>query len=420
MSGPEERAALPEKAADTTAESPWPVRLLSLKIADYVEKMSVLWVEGQVVQLNRRPGSRTAYLTLRDPDVDMSLSVAISTNALDAMPVQLDQGARVVLQAKPVFWTQRGSLMLDARQIRPVGVGELLARVEHLKRTLAAEGLFDPDRKRPLPFLPRTIGLICGRASAAEKDVVENARRRWPTACFAIREVAVQGPTAVQELTDALRELDGEVLVDVIVIARGGGSVEDLLPFSNEALVRAVSAARTPVVSAIGHDVDTPLLDHVADWRASTPTDAGKRVVPDAEAERHGILLARERARRALAGRLAGERRHLVAIRSRPVMANPAAMIDARRAELDALTQRAHRRVLSAVHRAGDQISHLRAQIRTLSPLSTLERGYAVVQRRDGRVVLDPLDVSVDELVRVRVARGDFAARVVGLPSTSG
>lgn len=413
-----DRAArqLPEKAAETTAEQPWPVRLLSMKIAEYVEKMSVLWVEGQVVQLTRRPGARTAYLTLRDPDVDMSLSVAIQVNALDAMPTPLSQGARVVLQAKPVFWTQRGSLMLDARQIRPVGVGELLARVEHLKRTLASEGLFDADRKKPLPFLPRTVGLVCGRASAAEKDVVENARRRWPTVRFAIREVAVQGPSAVTEVCAALEELDAEPRVDVIVIARGGGSVEDLLPFSNETLLRAVAAARTPVVSAIGHDVDTPLLDHVADVRASTPTDAAKRVVPDAEEERRRVVTAQQRARRALGLRVDSERRHLVALMSRPVMADPAAMLRARREELAALTDRAARRVLASVHRAADQVDHLRAQVRTLSPLSTLERGYAVVQHVDGRVVTDQSEVEVDELLRVRVARGDFGARVVGLP----
>ncbi len=420
MSSDDQRRTLPDKAADTTAESPWPVRLLSMKIADYVEKMSVLWVEGQVVQLTRRPGSRTAYLTLRDPDVDMSLSVAIQTNALDAMPTPVAQGARVVLQAKPVFWTQRGSLMLDARQIRPVGVGELLARVEHLKRTLASEGLFDPDRKRPLPFLPHTVGLICGRSSAAEKDVVENARRRWPTVRFTIREVAVQGASAVQEVMAALRELDADPVVDVVVIARGGGSVEDLLPFSNEALIRAVAATRTPVVSAIGHDVDTPLLDHVADWRASTPTDAGKRVVPDAQAERDGIRQGRARARRALAAHVASERRHLVALRSRPVMADPTAMIDARRLELEALTARSRRRVLGSVHRAADHIGHLRAQVRTLSPLSTLERGYAVVQHLDGRVVSDAAGLTPDELLRVRVARGDFAAQVVGSDTGSG
>jgi exodeoxyribonuclease VII large subunit len=407
---------LPERAADTSADQPWPVRLLSMRIAEYVEKMSVLWVEGQVVQLTRRPGARTAYLTLRDPDVDMSLSVAIQVNALDAMPTPLSQGARVVLQAKPVFWTQRGSLMLDARQIRPVGVGELLARLEHLKRTLASEGLFDRERKKPLPFLPRPVGLVCGRASSAEKDVVENARRRWPTVRFAIREVAVQGPTAVTEVTAALAELDADPTVEVIVIARGGGSVEDLLPFSNESLLRAVAAARTPVVSAIGHDVDTPLLDHVADWRASTPTDAGKRVVPDAADERRGIQQSGERGRRALAGRIAGERRHLTSLRSRPVMADPTAIIRARREELEALRQRSRHRVTAAVHRAADQVAHLRAQVRTLSPLSTLERGYAVVQHADGRIVMDQADLEVQELLRVRVARGDFAARVVGLP----
>jgi exodeoxyribonuclease VII large subunit len=416
VSPSEQRTALPERAADTTAEQPWPVRLLSMKIAEYVEKMSVLWVEGQVVQLTRRPGQRTAYLTLRDPDVDMSLSVAIQVNALDAMPAPLTQGARVVLQAKPVFWTQRGSLMLDARQIRPVGVGELLARVEHLKRLLAAEGLFDPERKRPLPFLPRRVGLVCGRASAAEKDVVENARRRWPAVRFEIREVAVQGPTAVQEVGTALAELDEQPEVDVIVIARGGGSVEDLLPFSNEALLRAVAAARTPVVSAIGHDVDTPLLDHVADWRASTPTDAGKRVVPDAQAERHGIRQSRDRARAAVRRHVEAERRHLLALRSRPVMADPKALLDVRRQELEALTARSRHRVLAAVHRASDQVAHLRAQVRALSPQSTLERGYAVVQHRDGRVVTDQAELEVEELLRVRVARGDFAARVAGLP----
>lgn len=416
MSGEQRRAALPEKAADTTAEQPWPVRLLSMKIAEYVEKMSVLWVEGQVVQLNRRPGARTAYLTLRDPDVDMSLSVAIQVNALDAMATPLTQGARVVLQAKPTFWTQRGSLMLDARQIRPVGVGELLARIEHLKQLLASEGLFAAERKRPLPFLPRRVGLVAGRAGAAEKDVVENARRRWPTVRFEIREVAVQGQGAVQEVSAALAELDAMAEVDVIVIARGGGSVEDLLAFSNETLVRAVSAARTPVVSAIGHDQDTPLLDFVADWRASTPTDAGKRVVPDAEAERRGVADARARARWLVVRRVEHERRQLDNLRSRPVMADPGAFIEAQRAELEALTERARHRLLAAVHRASDQVGHLRAQVRALSPQSTLERGYAVVQQRDGAIVLDQDALEVEELLRVRVARGDFAVRVVGLP----
>ncbi|WP_377640734.1 exodeoxyribonuclease VII large subunit [Oryzobacter terrae] len=408
------RPPLPERAVDTTAEQPWPVRLLSMKIGEYVEKMSVLWVEGQVVQLTRRPGARTAYLTLRDPDVDMSLSVSIHVNALDAMPGPLGEGARVVLQAKPSFWTQRGSLMLDARQIRPVGVGELLARLEYLKRHLAQEGLFDRDRKQPLPFLPRRVGLVCGRASAAERDVVENALRRWPATRFEIRQVAVQGATAVTEVTAALAELDAHPEVDVVVIARGGGSVEDLLPFSNEAMLRAVAAARTPVVSAIGHDVDTPLLDLVADHRASTPTDAAKAIVPDAEAERAGVSAARDRARRALSGRLHHERRRLVELRSRPVLTDRGAFVRTQRDVVQALRDRAHRRVEAQLHRAHDHLAHLRFQVRALSPQSTLDRGYAIVQQPDGVVVTDPVDLEVGDLLRVRVARGDFGVRTVG------
>jgi exodeoxyribonuclease VII large subunit len=408
------RPPLPERAVDTTAEQPWPVRLLSMKIGEYVEKMSVLWVEGQVVQLSRRPGARTAYLTLRDPDVDMSLSVAIQVNALDAMPGPLAEGARVVLQAKPAFWSQRGTLVLDARQIRPVGVGELLARLEYLKRHLAQEGLFDRERKRPLPFLPRRVGLVCGRASAAERDVVENALRRWPSTVFEVRQVAVQGSTAVAEVTAALAELDTHPEVDVVVIARGGGGVEDLLPFSNETLLRAVAAATTPVVSAIGHDVDTPLLDLVADHRASTPTDAAKAVVPDAEAERRTVSAARERAHRALAGRLHHERRRLVELSSRPVLADKAAFVRTQREVLGSLRERVHRRLEAQVHRARDHVGHLRAQARALSPQSTLDRGYAVVTREHGEVVTDPAVLSPDELLRVRVASGDFGARVVG------
>jgi exodeoxyribonuclease VII large subunit len=321
-----------------------------------------------------------------------------------------------VVQAKPTFWTKRGTFQLAARQVRPVGVGELLARLEHLKAVLAAEGLFDMDRKRPLPFLPRKVGLICGRASAAEKDVVQNARRRWPGVLFEIRTVSVQGPNTVPEVSAALRELDNDPSVDVIVITRGGGSFEDLLPFSNEALIRAVASALTAVVSAIGHDVDTPLLDFVADLRASTPTDAAKRIVPDVKEQRAAIEATRQRVCRALTARVHTERRLLISLRTRPVMADPRAMITARRRELDALTDRARRRVSSNVHRASDQINHLRSQVRALSPLATLQRGYAVVQHADGRIVMDRVDIDSDELLRVRVARGDFAVRTVSEP----
>ena len=406
---------LPEKAADTSAEQPWPVRVLSMKIADYVDKMSPLWVEGQVVQVNKR--ANTAYLVLRDPDVDMSLSVSISVFAIAAMGAPLAEGARVVLQAKPSFWTRRGTLSLDGRQIRPVGVGDLLARIEILKHRLAAEGLFAADRKRPLPFIPNAVGLITGRGSAAEKDVVESARRRWPSVRFALREVAVQGSNTVTEVTEALRELDADRSVDVIIIARGGGAAEELLPFSNETLLRAVADAVTPVISAIGHDIDTPLLDHVADWRASTPTDAGKRVVPDAAEEQQRLAQQADRARQALARRIAHERQLIAAQRSRPVMADPTALVTRHRHQVSALRERARDRVLARLHRARDQVGHLASQVRALSPQSTLERGYAVVQHPDGRVVMDQADLEPDGLLRVRVARGDFGVRTVGRPT---
>ncbi|KAB7746290.1 exodeoxyribonuclease VII large subunit [Nostocoides sp. F2B08] len=409
--------SLPERAADTTADQPWPLRLLSMKVGDYIDKMSVVWVEGQVVQLNRRPGSSMAFLTLRDADVDMSFSVAIRVTALDAMP-PLQQGARVVTQVKPVFWAQRGSLTLDARQIRPVGVGELLARIEYLKTTLASEGLFDASRKRTLPFLPRTVGLICGRGSAAERDVVENARRRWPAVRFDIRTVAVQGANAVPEVVTALQALDGTEEVDVIVIARGGGSVEDLLPFSNEALLRAVSAARTPVVSAIGHDVDTPLLDHVADLRASTPTDAAKAVVPDVRLEVATITASRGRMQAALGGRLRHERAGLAAIRSRPVLTAPGAYLSLQRDELTAGWARARSSLTRRLERERDRIEHLRRTARVLSPESTIERGYALVTTADGEVVTSPDQVGGGDLLRVRVAAGDFAATVADADDT--
>ncbi len=402
---------VPERALETTPEQPWPVRLLSTKMAQYVARMPPVWVEGQVVQLVRRPGQSTAYLTLRDADVDFSLAVTTTARVLEAIGADLVDGARVVVHARPTFYEKRGTLQLAADQIRPVGVGELLARIEHLKRVLAGEGALDPRRKRPLPFLPRTVGLVCGRASAAERDVVENARRRWPAVRFAIREVAVQGPNAVTQVVAALRELDADREVDVIVIARGGGSLEDLLPFSNETMLRAVLAAATPVVSAIGHDVDTPLLDLVADVRASTPTDAATCIVPDVGEELAALQASRHRLRWAVTHRVERERATLAALRSRPVLADPHVVVDRREVEVQQALQRARRSLASRLDRASDDVRHLRTQVRALSPAATLERGYAVVQRADGAVVRDPGDVATGERLRLRVAGGDVAAR---------
>ena len=409
------RIVLPSTASATTAEHPWPVRMLTAKLTEYIAKAPPLWVEGQVVQLTRRPGQGTCYLTLRDTDVDLSFSVTVAARVLDGLAVPLGDGAHVVVHARPQLFPRRGSLSLAADDLRPIGVGELLARLEHLRRVLAAEGLFAADRKRPLPFLPRVVGLVCGRASAAERDVVENARRRWPAVRFELRAVAVQGPNAVTEVIAAVQSLDAEAEVDVIVIARGGGSLEDLLPFSNEAMLRAVAACRTPVVSAIGHEVDSPLLDLVADARASTPTDAAKRIVPDVAEELAGVTQARRRLRAAVTGRLDREAAALAALRARPVLADPHRMLASHAEQVEQLRGRARGALGVALDRAGENLGHLRERVAALSPAATLARGYAVVQTADGAVLRDPADAALGDLLRLRLAGGDLAATAQGL-----
>jgi exodeoxyribonuclease VII large subunit len=381
-------------------------------MAQWIARLGAVWVEGQVTQVTRRPGQRTAFLTLRDPSADISLPVTCSVAIIDALPGGLQDGAHVVVHAKPSFYATRGSLSLAADEIRPVGVGELLARLEHLKKVLTAEGLFDVARKRPLPFLPAVVGVVCGRASAAEQDVVQNARRRWPAVRFRIEEVAVQGPTAVTDVSEAVSRLDADAEVDVIVVTRGGGSLEDLLPFSNEALLRVVAACRTPVVSAIGHEADTPLLDLVADVRASTPTDAAKRVVPDVGEETARVMQLRGRTRDAIHAVLAREGAALAATRSRPVLAHPQVMIAERREAVERLVERSRRCLGAALDRAADNLAHTRARVTSLSPAATLERGYAVVQRPDGVVVRRPGDVEQGDALRVRLAEGEIAATV--------
>lgn len=386
--------------------------MVSQKITAWISRLGWVWVDGQVAQISRRPGSNVVFLTLRDPSADLSLTVTTSHDVLHAGAPELAEGARVTLHAKPEFYPGRGTLSLRADEIRQVGVGELLARLEKLKRLLAAEGLFARERKRRLPFLPGRVGLITGRASAAERDVLMNSRRRWPSVDFRVINVPVQGPTAVAQIIDALRVLDGDDSVDVIVIARGGGSVEDLLPFSDEALCRAVFAARTPVVSAIGHETDVPLLDHVADLRASTPTDAAKRIVPDLADEQRLIGQARGRLDRAVLGMIDRERHRIDGWRSRPVLARPEVLIGQRGAEVAALRDRAGRSLEHRIRRADDGLEHTVARLRALSPARTLERGYAIVQRADGHVVRAADDVVVDDILRVRLAVGELQATV--------
>lgn len=380
-------------ALETSPESPAPVRTVSRLLADWIGRLGGIWIEGQIAQISRRPGMRTLWLTLRDTDADLSLSVVAETTVVDVVSPPLAEGQRVIIYGRPEFYAGRGALQIRAREIRPVGRGALLEELERLRALFQAEGLFAPERKRPLPFLPRRVGLISGRASAALRDVTVNARLRWPGVHFEIREVAVQGATAVPAIVEALAELNAHPDVDVIVVARGGGSVEDLLPFSNERLIRAVVASRVPVVTAIGHEQDVPLVDLVADVRASTPTDAAKRVVPDVTEERERITQQRQRARRILERRITTD------------------SSDVARA-----VATARRSVQRRVDHGRVDLDHLRARLTALSPASTLERGYAVLRTREGAVVRDPATLTAGESLDARVAGGAFTVNVEDLP----
>jgi exodeoxyribonuclease VII large subunit len=385
---------------ETSPESPVPVRTVLQLVGGWIGKLGRVWVEGQIAECTKRGG--TVYLTLRDPVAAVSTRVTCSRAVFAETDPQV--GARVVIHAKPDFNASRGSFALSALEIRAVGLGELLARLERLRRSLAAEGLFAAERKRPLPFLPGLVGLVCGRDSAAERDVLENAGRRWPAVRFRVEQVPVQGAYAVGEVIAAVQRLDADPEVDVIIVARGGGSIEDLLPFSDEALVRAVAACRTPVVSAIGHEQDSPILDSVADLRASTPTDAAKRVVPDVSEQLALVSQLRDRARRAVSGWLAREESWLAGVRSRPALADPVREIERQAEGIDALVARARTCLDSRLARASDDVAHTRARLLALSPASTLKRGYAIVQREDGTVVRSASDVSAAEALMIRFA----------------
>jgi len=377
-------------ALDSSAEHPTPVRTVSRLVGEWIGRLGPIWIDGQVAEFRPRPGARNIYLVLRDPDVDMSLTIVADAALVGGVEPPLAQGQRIIVFAKPEYWTGRGSLQYRAKEIRAVGLGALLEQLERLRHLLTAEGLFALERKKPLPFLPRRIGLICGRNSAAMHDVLVNVEDRWPGIPFEVREVAVQGVQAVSGVTDALLELDAIEDVDVIVIARGGGSVEDLLPFSNESLVRAAAAARTPIVSAIGHEQDAPLLDLVADLRASTPTDAAKRIVPSWQEQFSIINGLRNRSISGLRNRLDRE---------------------------SGFAQDSRRRIRTRLNHLIEtnqrDLEHLTARVRALSPAATLERGYAIVTNEVGEIIRDASTVLPGEHVRIRVAQGAFQAQSV-------
>jgi exodeoxyribonuclease VII large subunit len=396
---------------ETSSESPAPVRVVTEAIKEYVDRLGPIWIEGEIAELNERSGMM-AFMRLRDTSADMSLSVMCHKSVIAAVK-PLPANARVVIYAKPSWYTKSGTLSMAAKEIRQVGVGELLARLEALKSLLAEEGLFSIDRKVALPLLPRKVGLICGRNTDAEKDVVENARRRWPAVEFEIREVTVQGAAAVVEVSAALRELEADSDVDVIIITRGGGSFEDLLPFSDESLIRLAASCETPIVSAIGHEKDSPLLDLVADYRASTPTDAAKRVVPDIAEEIINIQKMRDRAFRALASKVEFESNFIAQLRSRPVMKDPGAFLTILSEELDDLRQRSRRSFTATISAEQKELKAITAHLRSLSPQSTLDRGYSVVRNAKGEVIRDPKALKTGDLLAIKVAKGETSATVV-------
>ena len=398
-----------------TPDTPWPVGKVNDQVKGWIERLGYLWVEGQLTQINFKPTWKLSYLTLRDVQQEKSVQLTCPSSMLQSLSAPLKDGDRVIVHGKPAFYAGRGSFSLWTTEIRHVGIGDLLARIEKLRQQLSAEGLFDPARKRPLPYLPRKIGLITGRGSAAERDVMAVAHDRWPAVQFRVLNTAVQGANTVPEVIDALQQLDADPEVDVIIIARGGGSVEDLLPFSEEALQRAVAAAGTPVVSAIGHEPDSPVLDNVADLRAATPTDAAKRVVPSVAEERAVVAEARSRTAAALRGWVERERRGLDNIRSRPVMADPMTPIRNRREEVERTRAIMRREIEVMVERETRHVESLRARVSALGPSATLARGYSIVQvvPKDGSgpEVVTSFDQSPPGAqLRIRVGDGSITA----------
>ena len=412
---PHQNQGLALKAAMTTAENPWPLKLLTSNIRGYIDRMSEMWVEGQVVEYSPRGSTRMSFFTLRDVDEDVSMRVTAFGSAVADAGEGFAEGARVVVRVKPSFWEQRASLSLQAKEIRLQGLGSLLAQIERLRAQLAREGLFAAQRKHPLPFIPRRIGLICGRDAKAKEDVLENARLRWPTAQFVIREVAVQGQYAVEQVTAALTELDAVPDVDVIIIARGGGSVEDLLPFSDERMVRAAAGAATPIVSAIGHEGDAPLLDLVADYRASTPTDAARRVVPDFREEQKAVSHMHTRLVAATGRVLARESESLNLLTSRPILQRPTAALEQQASSLEQAMLRMRGGVSRTLSAQQAEVAQLQAMLNTLSPTATLARGYSILRTPSKTILRTTGEIKAGSLIEGMLSEGTFVANIVGV-----
>ena len=390
----------------STELSPWPVSRLSLTLKEWIERLGVLWIEGELASI--KIGASNMFGELRDLQIENSVSIH-SWNVAK-IPNDLKQGDRVLALIKPAFWPKGGKLTMQVIEMRKVGLGELLERIERLRTQLTLEGLTSAERKQPLPFLPNKIGLITGKNSDAEKDVLQNAKLRWSDVQFKVIHTLVQGEKAAPEVIAAIKTLDEDPEVDVIIIARGGGSFLDLMVFSDEALVRAAANAKTPIVSAIGHENDRPVLDDVADLRASTPTDAAKRVVPDVADELHKLDQLRQRLFMRVDTFVSNQLAMVEQIRTRPILANPYTFIEVHESDVERAIDQMRVRLDQLLSRESMHIGHLRQQVRSLSPQSTLDRGYSVVRDLDGHVIADAAEVKKGQKLMVRLAKGDLGA----------
>ncbi|MFM1995174.1 MAG: hypothetical protein RLZZ610_691 [Actinomycetota bacterium] len=402
----ENQAAESSESRVSSEQSPWSVANFTNTLKEWITRLGNVWVEGQISQIS--PKKDVFFGELRDLVADKGFSIHSRRPDVLAAVSELSAGDRVVVLVHPDFWERSGKTSMDVLAIRKVGLGELLERIERLRQQLTKEGLTLAERKLPLPFLPNLIGLITGANSDAEKDVLENTKRRWPEARFRVIHTPVQGDKAAPEIIKAIEALDADPEVEVIVLARGGGSFQDLLVFSDEKVVRAVANCKTPIVSAIGHDNDRPLTDEVADFRASTPTDAAKHIVPDVVEERNRISQALQRISLRVIGYIQNQVELVSGIRSRPILANPFALVEERALQISQLEQSLTNHVRNTLDKQHLLVSGLRGQVRALSPKLTLDRGYAVVRDADGHVLTAPKQAKAGQKLKVTLSGGDL------------
>jgi len=392
----------------SSEQTPWSVANFTNTLKDWITRLGNVWVEGQISQIS--PKKDVFFGELRDLVADKSFSIHSRRPDVLAAVSELSAGDRVVALVHPDFWERSGKTSMDVLAIRKVGLGELLERIERLRQQLIKEGLTLAERKQPLPFLPNLIGLITGANSDAEKDVLQNAKARWPEVRFKVQHTPVQGVKAAPEIIRAIELLDADPEVDVIVLARGGGSFQDLLVFSDEKVVRAVASCKTPIVSAIGHENDRPLTDEVADVRASTPTDAAKLIVPDVIEERKKISQALERIGLRVVSFVQNQIELILGIRTRPILANPFTLVDERSLQISQLEQSLSSQMNNTLEKQQLLISGLRGAVRALSPQLTLDRGYAVVRDLDGHVLTRPKQAKAGQKLKITLSGGDLGA----------